>query len=93
MFLPAEKRTIYPAVVKAYSGPIDPNLVPKDGRPPTPPMLDGAILKIEATNLPVVRLAPSTQQVSLGDQLFIVGYPAWSCGTTSSARNLGPRPR
>ncbi len=75
VFLPAEKRTVYPAVVKAYSGPIEPTLLPKDGSLPTPPMLDGAIIKIEATNLPVVRLAPSTQQVYLGDQVFIVGYP------------------
>jgi hypothetical protein len=64
-----------PAVVKAYSGPIEPDLLPKDGSLPKPPMLDGAIIKVEATNLPVVRLAPNIQQVYLGEELFIVGYP------------------
>lgn len=65
----------YPAVVKAYSGPIEPDRVPRDGSPPTPPMLDAAIIKIEATNLPVERLAPNIQQVYLGQQIVIAGYP------------------
>ncbi len=64
-----------PAVVKAYSPPIDPDLLPKGGGKPDPPMLDGAIIKVEATNLPVVRLAPNINQVYLGQPLFVVGYP------------------
>jgi len=65
----------FPAVVKAYSGPIDPARLPTDGSTPKPPMLDAAILKIEATNLPVVRMAASIQEVYPGQQLVIVGYP------------------
>ncbi len=39
-------------------------------------MLDAALIKIEATNLPTVRLAPSiAQSVLLGQQILIVGYP------------------
>lgn len=71
----APARTAYPAVVKAYSPPIDPDLLPKDGSKPDPPMLDAAIIKIEASNLPTVRLAPSIAVVALGQQLVIVGYP------------------
>jgi hypothetical protein len=62
-------------VIKAYSPPIDPDLLPKDGSKPDPPILDATILKIEAGNLPTVRLAPSIKQVYLGQQLVIVGYP------------------
>jgi len=65
----------FPAVVKAYSPPIDPDLLPKGGGKPELPMLDAAIIKIEATNLPTVRLAPSIQVVALGQQIVIVGYP------------------
>jgi serine protease Do len=65
----------FPAVVKAYSPPIDPDLLPKGGGKPEPPMLDAAIIKIEASNLPTVRLVPSIQQVYLGQQVVIVGYP------------------
>ena len=65
----------FPAVVKAYSPPIDPDLLPKGGGKPEPPMLDAALIKIEATGLPTVRLAPSITQVLLGQQLVIVGYP------------------
>jgi hypothetical protein len=66
----------FPAVVKAYSPPIDPDLLPKDGSTPSPPMLDAAIIKIDASNLPTVRLAPSIgQAVLLGQQIVIVGYP------------------
>lgn len=71
----APARTAYPAVVKAYSPPIDPDLLPKDGSKPEPPMLDAAIIKIEASNLPTVRLAPSIAVVALGQQVVIVGYP------------------
>ena len=65
----------YPAVVKAYSPSIDPELLPKDGSKPDHPMLDAAIIKIEATDLPTVHLAPSIEHVHLGQELFIIGYP------------------
>jgi len=71
-----EAKQGYPAVIKAFSPPIDPDLLPKDGGKPEPPMLDAAIIKIEATNLPAVQLAPSIRQaVALGQQLVIVGFP------------------
>jgi serine protease Do len=77
VFLPTgEAKQGFPAVVKAYSPPIDPDLLPKDGGKPVPPMLDAALIKIEAKNLPTVRLAPSIEQVvALGQQLVIVGFP------------------
>jgi S1-C subfamily serine protease len=77
VFLPTgEAKHGYPAVVKTYSPPIDPDLLPKDGSKPDPPMLDAAIIKIEASNLPTVQLAPSVRQtVTLGQQVVIVGYP------------------
>jgi len=77
VYLPTgEGRQGFPAVVKTYSPPIDPDLLPKDGSVPNPPMLDAALIKIEATNLPTVRLAPSVgQSVLLGQQLVIVGFP------------------
>lgn len=65
----------YTAVVKAYSRPIDPSQIPKDGSLPNPPMWDVAILKVEATDLPAVGLAPSIDNVFLGQELVIVGYP------------------
>ena len=64
-----------PAVVKAYSPPIDPRLLPKDGSPPKPPMLDAAIIKIDATNLPVVHLARNGEQLFEGQPLVVIGYP------------------
>jgi len=77
VYLPTgEARQGFPAVVKTYSPPIDPDLLPKDGSAPNPPMLDAALIKIEATNLPTVRLAPNIgQSVLLGQQIVIVGYP------------------
>jgi serine protease Do len=72
----AEKEgTAHPAEVKAYSPSIDPERLPKGGGKPEPPMLDAAIIKIEATNLPTVSLAPSIEYVHLGEELFIIGYP------------------
>lgn len=65
----------YPASVRAYSPSIDPALLPKDGGKPDPPMWDAAIIKIDAANLPTVRLAPSMDYVHLGQDLFIIGYP------------------
>ena len=77
VFLPTgEARQGYPATIKAFSPPIDPDLLPKGGAKPDPPMLDAALIKIEASNLPTVRLAPSVRRaVTLGQQLVIVGYP------------------
>jgi len=77
VFLPTgEARQGFPAVVKAFSPPIDPDLLPKGGGKPDPPMLDAALIKIETSNLPTVRLAPSVRRgVALGQQLIIVGYP------------------
>jgi hypothetical protein len=77
VYLPTgEGRQGYPAVIKAYSPPIDPDLMPKDGGKPEPPMWDAALIKIEASNLPTVELAPSVRQsVALGQQLIIVGFP------------------
>ncbi|HSB70989.1 MAG TPA: trypsin-like peptidase domain-containing protein [Candidatus Methylomirabilis sp.] len=77
VYLPTgEARQGLPAVVKAYSPPIDPDLLPKGEGKPDPPMLDAALIKVEATNLPTVRLAPSIgQAVALGQQVIIVGFP------------------
>jgi S1-C subfamily serine protease len=77
VFLPTgETQQGYPAVIKTFSPPIDPGLLPKGGGKPEPPMLDAAIIKIEATDLPAVRLAPSIRQaVTLGQQVIIVGFP------------------
>jgi serine protease Do len=77
VYLPTgEGKQGYHAVVKAYSPPIDPDLLPKDGGKPDPPMLDAAIIKIEAHDLPTVQLAPSIgQTVTLGEQLILVGFP------------------
>jgi serine protease Do len=77
VFLPTgEAKQGFPAVVKAYSPPIDPDLLPKDGGKPDPPMWDAALIKIDAQNLPTVRLAPSIgQAVALGQQMIVVGFP------------------
>jgi S1-C subfamily serine protease len=77
VFLPTgEGKQGYPAVVKAYSPPIDPDLLPKGGGKPEPPMLDAAIIKIEAKNFPTVRLVPNIRQtVALGQQVIVVGFP------------------
>ena len=77
VFLPTgEAKQGYPAVIKAYSPPIDPDLIPKAGEKPEPPMLDAALIKIDAKDLPTVRLAPSIgQAVALGQQMIIVGFP------------------
>ena len=74
--LGAEKAaTSHPAEVKVYSPSIDPDRLPKGGGKPEPPMLDAAIIKIEATHLPTVSLAPSIEYVHLGEELFVIGYP------------------
>lgn len=77
VYLPTgEARQGYAATIKAFSPPIDPDFFPKDGSKPNPPMLDAAIIKIDAKDLPTVRLASSASHaVALGQQLVIVGYP------------------
>ena len=66
-----------PAVVKAYSPPIDPESLPKGGGVPAKgkQMLDAAIIKIEMTDLPTVDLAGRTTHLHLGEDLFILGFP------------------
>ncbi|MBI2561137.1 MAG: trypsin-like peptidase domain-containing protein [candidate division NC10 bacterium] len=73
---------IYAADVKAYSPAINPDAPPggkvvsgggkgaveQSGK-------DVALLKIEANNLPTVRLAPASTGLQLGGQIFIIGYP------------------
>jgi hypothetical protein len=66
-----------PAVVKAYSPPIDPDTLPKGGGVPPKgkQMLDAAIIKIEMTDLPTVALAARDTHVHLGENLYIIGFP------------------
>ena len=72
---------IYAAEVKAYSPAINPNAPPAgrvvsgDMGPMERSGKDVAIIKIEASNLPTVRLAPNSTGLQLGEQLFIIGYP------------------
>jgi len=90
VFLPTgEAKQGFPAIVKAYSPPIDPDLLPKNGGKPEPPMLDAALIKIEGTGLPTVRLAPSIRQsVALGQQPREVCRHRSPCG---HERLLGQR--
>lgn len=66
-----------PAVVKAYSPPIDPESMPKRGGVPAKgeQMLDAAIIKIEMTDLPTIDLAGRTTHLHLGEDLYIIGFP------------------
>jgi hypothetical protein len=66
-----------PAVVKAYSPPIDPSALPKGGAVPPKgkQMLDAAIIKVEMTDLPTVPLGGRATHVHLGEYLYIIGYP------------------
>lgn len=66
-----------PAVVKAYSPPIDPAALPKGGAvpPKDKQMLDAAVIKIDMTDLPTVDLAGRATHVHLGENLYIIGYP------------------
>jgi S1-C subfamily serine protease len=78
VYLPTGTLTeYYPAVVKAYSPPIDPDKLPTPRGRPNPPMLDAAILKIEGKDLPAVPLSQHSIWgiVHLGQQIFITGYP------------------
>jgi hypothetical protein len=59
----------YPAVVKAYSPPAYVRVSEKEhGR-------DVAVLKIEAKDLPVARLARHSTNLNLGQTLFVIGFP------------------
>jgi serine protease Do len=66
-----------PAVVKAYSPPIDPDALPKGGGipPKGKQMLDAAIIKIEMTDLPTVDLAARDTHLHLGENVYIIGFP------------------
>ena len=66
-----------PAVVKAYSPPIDPAALPKGGvaPPKNKQMLDAAIIKIEMTDLPTLDLAGRGTHVHLGENVYIIGFP------------------
>lgn len=66
-----------PAVVKAYSPPIDPSAIHKGGAVPPKgkQMLDAAIIKIEMTDLPTVEVKGRRTHVHLGEPLFIIGFP------------------
>jgi S1-C subfamily serine protease len=72
-----------PAKVLAYSPAINPKaarsgsassgsaadmMVERSGK-------DVAIIRIDARNLPTVRLAPNSGKLLLGEQIFIIGYP------------------
>jgi hypothetical protein len=82
-----------PAVVKAYSPPIDPAAIPKGGGVPPKgkQMLDAAIIKIEMTDLPTVALAGRATHVHLGESLYIIGYPGavlWHDFLSTESRGL-----
>jgi serine protease Do len=75
---------IYPAKVLAYSPAINPAAVRNPSKVSTggeAGMMversgkDVAIIKIEAKNLPTVRLAPSSSALLLGEEIFVIGYP------------------
>jgi len=75
---------IYPAKVLAYSPAINPAAVRSTSGSSAgadPGMMversgkDLAIIKIEAKNLPTVRLAPSSSALLLGEEIFVIGYP------------------
>ena len=75
--------TIYSAEVRAYS----PAIKSEESRPasekasagrilePERSGKDVALLKIEEHNLPTLRLAPSSANLKLGEQIFVIGYP------------------
>jgi S1-C subfamily serine protease len=59
----------YPAVVRTYSPPAYVRVGEKEhGR-------DVAIIKIDARDLPVVRLARHSTNLNLGQTLFVIGFP------------------
>ena len=60
----------YPAEIKYYSPPA--YVVTAGGQEPG---RDVAILKIEERELPVVRLAPRSTDLHLGQALFVIGFP------------------
>jgi serine protease Do len=74
---------IYAAEIKAYSPAIKPEEAPSAstrvsagaGLEPERSGKDVALLKIDAHDLPTVRLAPSSANLRLGEQVFVLGYP------------------
>jgi serine protease Do len=73
----------YAAEIKAYSPAIMPAEAPSastsasagTGLEPERSGKDVALLKIDAHDLPTVRLAPSSANLKLGGQIFVLGYP------------------
>ncbi len=73
----------YAAEIKAYSPAIKPAEAPSAstrasagaGLEPEHSGKDVALLKIDAHDLPTVRLAPSSANLRLGEQVFVLGYP------------------
>ena len=74
---------IYAAEIKAYSPAIKSEEKPSAsagtsagaGLEPERSGKDVALLKIDAHDLPTVRLAPSSASLRLGEQVFVLGYP------------------
>lgn len=74
---------VYPAEILAYSPAIKPegdpsgeNRASAGGKmEPERSGKDVAILKIDAHNLPAVRLASNSAGLKLGEQIFVIGYP------------------
>jgi serine protease Do len=74
---------IYAAEIKAYSPAIKSEEKPSAststsagaGLEPERSGKDVALLKIDAHDLPTVRLAPSSANLRLGEQVFVLGYP------------------
>jgi serine protease Do len=74
---------IYAAEIKAYSPAIKPEEAPSASTrasagarlEPERSGKDVALLKIDAHDLPTVRLAPSSANLRLGEQVFVLGYP------------------
>jgi serine protease Do len=74
---------IYGAEVKAYSPAINPEELraaserAAAGKKVEPERSgkDVAIIKIDARDLPTIRLAPTTASLKLGEQIFVLGYP------------------
>ncbi len=67
---------IYPAEVLVYSPALQTNGAPvKDMGPMERSGKDIALLKIPATHLPSVPLAPNSEGLLVGEPLFVIGYP------------------
>jgi hypothetical protein len=69
---------MYPAEIKGYSPPAYVEVGTKRdaaGNAQKEFGKDVAVLKISAHNLPVVRLAPHSRNLNLGQTLFVIGFP------------------